>query len=144
MIGGDTSQHDSDFPFSIEAVWRALTDRDELATWLMPNDLVPVVGHKFTMECEPDGIIECQVLDLDPPRRMSWSWTGRFGRTIVSFELSPSEVGTRLHVDHRGWDDSSRDDAQRFDAGWPGKLHALRVLLVAGEGDVVDGATPDG
>ena len=32
------------YPHSIERVWRALTCRDALAQWLMPNDFEPVVG----------------------------------------------------------------------------------------------------
>jgi uncharacterized protein YndB with AHSA1/START domain len=36
-----------------ELVWRALTDREVLAEWLMPNDFAPVVGHTFTMRTDP-------------------------------------------------------------------------------------------
>ena len=37
----------------VEQVWRALTDPDLLARWLMPNDFKPVVGHQFTFRTEP-------------------------------------------------------------------------------------------
>ncbi len=54
-------------PRPAEQVWRALTDPDLLARWLMPNDFKPVVGHLFTFRTEPvpqhgfDGIVHCQV-----------------------------------------------------------------------------------
>ncbi|MFU8853255.1 SRPBCC family protein [Micromonospora sp. SL1-18] len=34
-------------------VWRALTDSDLLARWLMPNDFGPVPGHRFTFHTAP-------------------------------------------------------------------------------------------
>jgi len=39
----------------------------------MPNDFKPVVGHAFTFRTEPvsqhgfDGVVHCEVLDLEPP-----------------------------------------------------------------------------
>ena len=52
----------------IGAVWRALTDPEELASWLMPNDFQPVVGHQFTFRTHPapgfDGIAFKAASDL--------------------------------------------------------------------------------
>jgi uncharacterized protein YndB with AHSA1/START domain len=44
-------------------VWRALTDSDLLARWLMPNDFRPVPGHRFSFRTTPrpgqgfDGVV---------------------------------------------------------------------------------------
>jgi uncharacterized protein YndB with AHSA1/START domain len=129
MITGDTSRNQAVFPDRIESVWQALTDSGELAAWLMDNDFVAEVGHRFTMHCDPEGDIECQVLELEPPRRMTWSWNGQFGETTVVFELSRVDGGTLLTVEHRGWTDSNVDDAKRFDSGWPGKLGSLAEVI---------------
>jgi uncharacterized protein YndB with AHSA1/START domain len=129
VITGDTSRTEAVFPDRIESVWQALTNSDELAAWLMENDFVARVGHRFTMRCDPDGDIECQVLELDPPRRMVWSWNGEFGETTVVFELSRVRNGTHLAVEHRSWTEDNMEDAKRFDSGWPGKLGALTALL---------------
>jgi uncharacterized protein YndB with AHSA1/START domain len=68
------------YPHPIDQVWAALTSADALASWLMPNDFQPVVGHRFTFRTKPapgfDGIVRCQVLELDPPRRIAWSQAG--------------------------------------------------------------------
>ena len=60
---------DAIFPHPPERVWRALTDRDELALWLMPNDFLPVIGHKFEFRVKPQwgwrGIVDCEVLEVD-------------------------------------------------------------------------------
>ncbi|MFB6393843.1 SRPBCC domain-containing protein [Polymorphospora lycopeni] len=36
-----------------EKVWRALTDPDLVAAWLMPNTFEPRVGHRFTFRTDP-------------------------------------------------------------------------------------------
>ncbi len=41
--------YEMSYPEPPEWVWRALIDPQELAAWLMPNDFLPVVGHRFTM-----------------------------------------------------------------------------------------------
>jgi uncharacterized protein YndB with AHSA1/START domain len=59
---------DSFFPHPPEKVWRALTDPELLACWLMPNDFEPWIGHQFTFRTDPvpvhgfDGIVRCETL----------------------------------------------------------------------------------
>jgi uncharacterized protein YndB with AHSA1/START domain len=68
------------YPYPPERVWRALTDRQALAEWLMPNDFQPTVGHKFQFNVGPQwgwrGYVDCVVLEVDVPRRLSYSWEG--------------------------------------------------------------------
>lgn len=89
-------------------VWEALTRADALAAWLMPNDFEPRVGHRFTFRTDPapgfDGIVHCEVLALDPPARMVWSWRGGNIDTVVTFELEPAGRGTRLRFEQRGFE----------------------------------------
>ncbi|KIT17335.1 SRPBCC family protein [Jannaschia aquimarina] len=86
-----------------ERVWRALTDSDAIAVWLMPNDFRPEVGHRFTMTTKPapgfDGTVRCEVLTLDPPKELSFSWVGGNVDTIAMFRLAPEgDHSTRLTV----------------------------------------------
>ena len=90
-----------------EAVWALLTQSDQIARWLMPNDFVPEVNRSFTLRTRPrpgfDGIVRCRVLELDPPKRMRWSWaSGKFD-SVVIFELLPTRAGTRLTLRHEGF-----------------------------------------
>ena len=125
---------DEIFPQPIEAVWAALTDRATLASWLMPNDFEPRVGHRFTLD-DPavDCHVTCQVLELDPPRRMVWSWhAGAEGETVtrVTFELAAAPGGaggTRLVMRHEG--DTTPAQRDSVGAGWAQKLPALRRWL---------------
>lgn len=89
-------------------VWRALTEREALARWLMDNDFEPIVGHRFQFRTDPapgfDGIVNCEVLAVEPPRFLSYTWVGGPVDTVISFTLEPIPEGTRLKVEHRGFD----------------------------------------
>jgi uncharacterized protein YndB with AHSA1/START domain len=101
-----------DLPHPPVKVWRALTDPDLLAKWIMANDMQPVVGHSFTFRAEPtpwwDGIVRCEVLELEPHKRLRYSW--RSGPepspldTVVTWTLTPTPSGgTRLGLEHSGF-----------------------------------------
>jgi uncharacterized protein YndB with AHSA1/START domain len=120
-------------------VWRALTDPDLLARWLMPNDFRPAVGHAFTFRTDPrpgagfDGVVHCEVLALDPERQLCISWRGGPLDTTVTWTLVPEGRGTRLFLVHDGFDPD--DPAQQLTAkilgqGWRSSvLAALQAAL---------------
>src|SRR3981189_1443756 len=67
-----------DLPHSPALVWRALTDRDLLGAWLLPNDMRPEVGARFSFERpdqQPGYSIECEVLEVEPNRTLQWRQT---------------------------------------------------------------------
>ncbi|HYB01607.1 MAG TPA: SRPBCC domain-containing protein [Ktedonobacteraceae bacterium] len=126
------------YPHSIWQIWHALTDREALAAWLMPNDFEPRVGHRFTFHVAPQhgwsGIVECQVIELIAPYRVAYTWRGGQDQpeTTVTFTLTPHERGTSLRLEHAGFE---TDDDQGFSlrdvlsSGWNAKL--LREKLPA-------------
>ncbi len=123
-------------------VWQALTDPALLARWLMPNDFKPVIGHAFTFRTEPvpqhgfDGVVHCELLALEPPRLIRFSWRSDILDTVVSWSLAPEEAGTRLLITHDGFD--ATDPGQRMamgilGGGWRGHL-IRRLGTMLGEG----------
>lgn len=120
-------------------VWRALTDPELLARWLMPNDFQPVPGHRFTFRTDPrpeagfDGVVHCQVLAVEPPRLLRISWRGGRLDTTVTWTLVPEGSGTRLLVEHDGFDpgDPVQQSTRRImGAGWRSHLMpALEAIL---------------
>jgi uncharacterized protein YndB with AHSA1/START domain len=116
------------YPHPVERVWAALTSSDALAVWLMPNDFKPVVGHRFTFRTKPapgfDGIVRCEVLELDPPRRMVWTWAGGNIDTTVTFTLEQTaDAGTRLRMHQVGFHGLGAQLTRRIlTSGWPGIL----------------------
>jgi uncharacterized protein YndB with AHSA1/START domain len=108
-----------------ERVWAALTSSEALTAWLMPNDFAPMVGREFTFRTRPapgfDGIVRCQVTELDPPARMVWSWAGGKIDTTVTFTLEAISPGqTRLRMHQVGFHGLAGHLTRRIlGSGWP-------------------------
>lgn len=124
---------DEVFPHAPEILWKALTTGALMARWLMePRGFEPVVGTRFTYQTTPagawDGVIQCQVLAVEPNRRFAYSWVGGdatntgYGsrlETTVTFELAEVEGGTRLRLTHAGFTLPHNDTAyERMSQGW--------------------------
>jgi uncharacterized protein YndB with AHSA1/START domain len=120
-------------------VWKALTDPVMLAKWLMPNDFQPVVGHRFTFRTDPrpnagfDGVVHCQVLVAEPERLLRFTWRGGSLDTTVTWTLEPEGRGTRLFLEHDGFDpdDPIHQRTRRIlGNGWRSNvMAALRTAL---------------
>ena len=124
-----------DYTHPIEKVWAALTDSAALAQWLMVNDFEPRIGKRFTLRAEPTpqwrGWMDCEVLAMEPPRRMVWSWhrSELEEPNRVEFRLEPITGGTRLTLIHTG--ETDPEVGGRYSSGWPVKLTQLRSLLAS-------------
>src|ERR1700756_698154 len=122
-----------DYAHPIEKVWAALTEPAALAEWLMANDFEPRLGKRFTFRGEPSprwrGWMDCEVLAMEPPRRMVWSWnrSDLEEPNRVEFRLEPIAGGTRLTLVHTG--DPDPASGGRYSSGWPVKLSQLRSWL---------------
>ena len=132
MIRDGHVEHEMVYPHPPERVWRALTDAGELKAWLMPTTFVAEVGRHFTFDAQPTfDTIHGEVLEVDPPKLLRCRWSGPFGDTVVTFELSPEPdgTGTRLRLRHSGWTAENAGDRPGFDSGWGEKLTNLATLL---------------
>lgn len=128
------------YPHPPEKVWRALTQRELLAKWLMENDFEAVLGRDFTFHfCEPDdetkSAVACRVLEMEPPSRLVWAWRneGEAHETRVEWSLRPENGGTRLTLRHIG--EVSDERGEQLEAGWPVKLEQLSEMLEKQDGD---------
>ena len=127
------------FRAPIGMVWDHLTESDKIAQWLMPNDFQPVQGHDFAMQCDPalgsGGQILSTVREIEAPHRLVYSWVIDTPplETLVSIELAEDPGGTRITLEHSGWEglsDADRPILERHDMGWDHLLGtALRGLL---------------
>jgi len=90
-----------------ERVWRAIVESPRLAEWFLPGDLRPVVGHRFVIT--PDGqagfidLIEAEVLEADPPRRLAMRWLAPELDARVSMSLARVAGGCRLTLRQSGF-----------------------------------------
>lgn len=95
------------YPYSPQRVWQVLTSQDALATWLMKNDFEPCIGHKFQFIYSSipgfEESINCQVIELEEPRRLSFTWQDKMmcQPSIVTWTLKAVDGGTELHLEHK-------------------------------------------
>ena len=94
------------YPHPPEKVWRALTQSEALATWLMDNNFEARVGHRFQFQDASSGmqVVDCEVLALDPPRRLVYTWQtlAMVVPSTVTWVLTPVEGGTHVQLHHSG------------------------------------------
>src|SRR4051812_8259699 len=129
MKGRNSIEVDQFLPHPPARVWRALTDQEQLARWLMPNTFEPRIGHEVTLDAGEHGQTQCTVLALKPERLLRISWQNDPLDTVVTWRLVPEGTGTRLLLDHTGFDPSDavqRAALEAMDAGWHGSI--LRAL----------------
>jgi len=134
----------------IEKVWRALTDPKAIAQWLMENDFEPRLGHKFMFHSKPqpgwDGKTYCEVIELDPPRRLAYTWRGGSIDTLLRITLEPLADGTRIVLEHSGFRGLKAVMVSFImGAGWKGIVNKRIPAVLArmdAAGTLTDGVAP--
>jgi uncharacterized protein YndB with AHSA1/START domain len=120
-----------DLPHPPGRIWRALTEPHLIAEWLMQNDFAPAVGHRFELRGDWGGVLDCEVLAVEPDRTLSYSWNHAHDdpafslESVVTFTLVPTETGTRLRVEQKGFRPDQRQAYGGARQGWPGFLDRL-------------------
>ena len=124
-------------------VWKYLTSSELLAEWLMENDFKPIVGHQFQFRTKPkikfgfDGIVYCEVLEIIPEKKLSYSWKGGPKKgiikldSLVTWTLKPKDKGTELILEHtgfKGW--KNYISYLVMDKGWGYKIRKRIIHLI--------------
>jgi uncharacterized protein YndB with AHSA1/START domain len=121
------------FPHPPEKLWRALTENALLTQWMMKNDFEPVVGRRFQFRSDPvpnwDGIINCEVLIVDPLKQLSYSWSSMGADFLVLWTLTPAEGGTHVRMEQSGFGPTHQAAYQGANYGWKHFLGALEQVL---------------
>jgi uncharacterized protein YndB with AHSA1/START domain len=119
----DTLAFDVDLRHAPAKVWRALTDPTLLAEWLLPAvgfKLEP--GAAFTFNAPPlpgwDGVVNCQVVDIDPHRKLTYRWVVGDLDTVLTFTLTPTASGTRLLIVQSGFRPAQKKNWGGARYGW--------------------------
>jgi uncharacterized protein YndB with AHSA1/START domain len=128
---------DFDLQHPPEKVWRALTDPVLLAEWLLPVvDLRLVPGAAFTFKTQAypgwDGTVQCRLIEIEPHRKLSYTWSVPFLDTVVTFTLMATSSGTRLSIVQSGFKADQRREFGGARYGWKmmgGKLVDLLARI---------------
>ncbi|GGB03741.1 SRPBCC family protein [Puia dinghuensis] len=121
------------FPQPPQEVWEYLTKPDLLEQWLGKTDFQPTVGHKFRFVSPYCNDSYCEVLEVVPFTRLSFSWQKRslkddkpFNSKVV-WTLVPKPNGTELQLVHNGF--TALEDLDGHDKGWIACAKQLEELL---------------
>ncbi len=101
-----------------EKIWRALTQPHLIEEWLMKNDFKPVVSHRFELRADW-GAVACKVLEIEPHKKLSYTWDAFGLESIVTWILTPTSTGTHLRMEQSGFRADQRQAYGGAKAGWP-------------------------
>jgi uncharacterized protein YndB with AHSA1/START domain len=110
------------YPHPPEKVWKAISNSEALAKWLMPNNFKLELGHRFYFQTKKqpgfDGNVSCEVLGFEEGRFLEYSWQGGPMKTptIVRWELEPTSEGTLVKLHHSGFE------------GWVNEIFVRMIL----------------
>ncbi|TKC03922.1 SRPBCC family protein [Pedobacter frigoris] len=137
-------KHQYFFAHPIDMVWEYLTNSELMAQWLMKNDFLPIVGHEFQFRTGAkanlnlDGIFHCKVLEIEPLKKLVYSWNCGPGEgkinleSVVTWQLEVRENGTTVVLEHRGFNqEENLDMYHALLHGWLEKFQNIDKLLKA-------------
>jgi uncharacterized protein YndB with AHSA1/START domain len=113
-----------EMPHPPEKLWRALTQPHLIEEWLMKNDFKPVVGHRFNLTGEWGGVLDCEVLEVEPHKTLSYTWDFSHEdeayslKSVVVFTLTPTSQGTHLRMEQSGFRPDQKQAFGGAHAGW--------------------------
>ena len=101
----------------------------------MKNDFELVKGHQFKLRGDWGGVLDCEVLAIEPNKTLSYSWNHTHEQaayslqSVVTFTLTRTSTGTHLRMEQSGF---RPDQPQAFGGarlGWQKMLEKLEQLL---------------
>jgi len=124
-----------EFPHPPEKIWRALTQPHLIEEWLMKNDFKAVAGHRFNLRGDWGGVLDCEVLVVEPNATLSYTWNFTHDdaaynlRSVVTFTLTPTRTGTHLRMEQSGFRPGQQQAYQGAKLGWQNFLANLEQVL---------------
>jgi uncharacterized protein YndB with AHSA1/START domain len=128
---------------SVDRVWRAITDPQQMPRWFFEQmrDFRPERGFetRFTVFAEgKDYVHHWRVTEVEPKRRIVYDWLypGFAGASLVSWDLAEVGDGTRLTLTHTGTASFPRDERvfgrEACQGGWEYFFGRLERFLAGG------------
>jgi len=122
-----------EMPHPPEKVWRALTQSPLIEEWLMKNDFQPVVGHRFNFRATPvqnwNGVIDGEVLVVEPNSRLSYSWDSMGLKSVVAWTLTPTQSGTHVRMEQSGFPSEESAYYEGASYGWQKFIASLERVV---------------
>lgn len=103
-----------------------------MAVMTNDGDVRAEVGHRFTLDMGQWGLQPCMVITVESERLLSYSFAPGMLDTTITWRLAAEESGTRLSLEHKGFDLDSPPGKAAFHGmggGWPAVLARLEGTL---------------
>jgi uncharacterized protein YndB with AHSA1/START domain len=122
-----------EMPYPPEKIWRALTQGNLIKEWLLENDFQPAVGHKFQFRSTPmpqwNGIIDGEVLIVEPNTRLSYTWSSMGVQSVVVWTLTPTKEGTVVRMEQSGFRLDQEAAYKGANYGWQSFIGKLENVV---------------
>lgn len=103
--------------FPAEKIWRALTQPHLIEEWLMKSDFKPDLNHRFNFRADW-GAVDCQVLEVEPHKTLSYTWNAMGLESVVTWTLTPTSTGTHLRMEQSGFRPDQKQAFGGAKFGW--------------------------
>lgn len=116
---------------AIDVVWELIATGDGLEKWLAPSRVDLRVGGAMDIDFGEEGLAGGTITEVDAPTILEYHW--QFPGepdSIIRFELSETDEGTRLVLEHRLL---PLDQSVGYGAGWHAHLDQLDAAATGGD-----------
>jgi uncharacterized protein YndB with AHSA1/START domain len=131
------------YPSSVERVFKAWTDANQLGQWFAPTDDYTTqasvdlrVDHEYRIAITHKGGNVHTILGtyrlIDPPRKLVYTWRwegGPAADTLVTVDFTPDDDATKVTITHEQFLDAEARD--KHNEGWNGCLNRLQRTLTS-------------
>jgi uncharacterized protein YndB with AHSA1/START domain len=131
------------YPASVERVFKAWTDANQLGQWFAPTDDYTTkasvdlkVGHEYRIAITHKGGNLHTILGtyrlIDPPRKLVYTWRwegGPMADTLVTVDFAPDGDATKVTITHEQF--TNTEDRDKHNEGWNGCLNRLQRTLTS-------------
>ncbi len=121
-----------------DRLWQALTDPELTQQYAFGSRVESdwQLGSPYAFTNENGKVIEGEVLEIDPPRRLTLSWRATFADipiTTVTWTIEPVGDACKLTLQHSGIDPANTVVTQGLASAWAQSLSSLKSLLETGQ-----------
>lgn len=120
---------------SIQEVWNAIANAEEITAWFIKADFKPEVGYNYTFVHE-GTTINGEVIQANPVTDLVYTWIvgGTGVETTVSWKLKENDNGTLLTLEHSGISNYPSEEMAtnmftNFSGGWDSCMTNLDKYL---------------
>src|SRR5215469_3638614 len=130
------------YPASVERVFKAWTDANQLGQWFAPSDDYTTkasvdlrIGYEYRIAITHKGGNVHNVVGtyrlIEPPRKLiyTWRWEGAPADTLVTVDFATEGDATKVTITHEQF--LTTEDRDRHNEGWKGCAERLDRKLAS-------------